>query len=551
MTPSVGTTALSSNDFRLIPPALGCWAITAVALLLPSPVTLWLVIGCVALCVMFVGRAVVVAERWPVTAMIIATAGLAAGVGSVLLLRIGVVEHHRLGAEIGHRTTVVVAVTDDPQWLAPNGSRLRVRVSVWAVGRDGAGHPRRVRSADAVVFVSGALRGDWAIVSPGQRLEAVVAVRAPPGHDLTVATLNATSAPTMLDAGPAYLQVSAAIRWRFAQVAQRALPSEQAGLLPGLVLGDTSGVDDAVRDDFRAASLSHLLAVSGANFALITGAAILLVAFAGAGPRTTAIIGIVVIVGFAVVVRPSPSVVRAAGMGIVGVLALMMSRRSHAMPALGTAIIVALLWWPSMALDAGFAMSVAASAALIACGGPCAEWLRAHRIPNGLAQVLAMAVIAQLATAPVVAMISGRFSVVGVLANIVVAPVLGLISVFGAIAAVAASCGPVGQICAELVIRALEPELWWMLACARTLGNQGWGAIPVPDGMVGALLVAVLSAAIAGLVRGLWQHRRGGRPLAPLARRRRLSRWTGNQFRDGPSQQRSGRAGAGHPDPGG
>ncbi|MFW0791866.1 ComEC/Rec2 family competence protein [Gordonia sp. CPCC 205333] len=551
MKPAAESTVLSPIDFRLIPPAIGCWVITIVGLAAPSFVAVGLVIGCVLLCVGFVWRAVVTAVRWPTTAAVVATAGLTAGVGAVLLLRIDVVEHHRLRADVGHRTTVVLSVTDDPQWLAPNGSRLRIRVSVAFAGRDNNGRPRRIRPADATVYASGELRGAWAIVSPGQQLEAVVAVRAPPGHDLTVATLNAASAPKLLDAGPAYLRASAVMRWRFAQVTQRALPDEQAALLPGLVIGDTSGIDDSVREDFRAASLAHLLAVSGANFALITGAAIVLVSFVGAGPRITAVVGIAVIIGFAIVVRPSPSVVRAAGMGIVGVLALMVSRRSQAMPALGTAIIVALLWWPSMALDAGFAMSVAASAALIVCGGPCAQWLRGHRVPNGVAQALAMAMIASLATAPLVAMISGRFSIVGVFANVVVAPVVGVISVLGALAAVAASCGAVGEGCAELLVRALGPELWWILRCAGMFGSQRWATIPVPAGITGALLVAGLSVAIAGVVRGLWQHRRGGRPFASPAWRRRFPRRPGYQFRGRPSQRGSRRAGAGHPDPGG
>lgn len=542
---------LSANDFRLIPPALGCWAITIVGLLAPPPITVVLVIGAVAVTVVVVWRAVREPRRWAVAALVVATSGLVAGVGAMLVLRLDVVEHHRLRAAIGHRTSVVLVIADDPQWLSPNGSVLRVKVSVRSVGRGGDGRGRPVRAADAVVMVAGELRSEWAIVWPGQRVSAIVGVRAPPGHDLTVATLTAASAPALLDAGPWYLRASAVVRWRLSQVAQRALPEKQAGLLPGLVIGDTAGIDDDVRDDFRQASLSHLLAVSGANFALITGAAILAVGLAGAGPRTTAAIGLVVIVGFAILVRPSPSVVRAAAMGIVGVLALAASRRSQAMPALGTAIVVALAVWPPMALDAGFAMSVVASAALIAWGAPTAEWLRAHRVPNGLAQVLAMAAVAQMVTAPLVAMIGGRFSVVGVVANVIVAPVVGVISVIGAIAALGAAVGGVAEVGADLAIRALGPELWWMLAVAHAFGGQRWASIAVPDGVGGGLLVAGLTAVTAGVVRGLWQHRRGDRPLTSPARRRRLPGRPGDRCgrRTGPRDRR--RAGTGQPDPGG
>lgn len=542
---------MSPIDFRLVPPALGCWAITLVGLLVPTSITVSAVVGAVVVTVVAVWQAVRDPRRWAVVGLVVATSGLIAGVGAALVVRLDVVEQHRLRALTGHRTSVVLVVTDDPQWLAPNGSQLRIKVTVRAVGRDGDGRGRSVRAADAVVVAAGELRGEWAVVWPGQRVAAIVGVRAPPGHDLTVAKLTAASAPTLLDAGPWYQRASAEVRWRFGQVAQRALPADQAGLLPGLVIGDTGGIDDDVRDDFRQASLTHLLAVSGANFALVTGAAILAVGLLGAGPRTTAIIGVVVIVGFVILVRPSPSVVRAAAMGIVGVLAMAASRRSHAMPALGTAIIVALVVWPAMALDAGFAMSVAASAALIAWGGPTAEWLRAHRVPNGLAQLLAMAAVAQVVTAPLVAMIGGRFSVVGVAANVVVAPVVGAISILGAVAAAGAALGGVAEIGAELLIRALGPELWWMLACAHAFGGQRWASIAVPDGVGGALLVAGLTAVSAGAVRWLWQHRHGDRPFTPLAWRRRLSSRAGDQRGRRAGSRNRRRAGSGQPDPGG
>ncbi|NED66823.1 competence protein ComEC, partial [Streptomyces sp. SID10244] len=138
----------------------------------------------------------------------------------------------------------------------------------------------------------------------------------------------------------------------------------------------------------------------------------------GASPWVTAVAGTIVLVGFVILVRPSPSVLRAAMMGMVGLLALVGSRRAQAMPALGGATVIGLLWWPELAVAPGFALSVSATAGLVLWSGGLRDWLRDRRVPPMLAELVAMAAAAQLATAPLIAVLSGRFSIVGLLANI-------------------------------------------------------------------------------------------------------------------------------------
>ena len=65
-----------------------------------------------------------------------------------------------------------------------------------------------------------------------------------------------------------------------------------------------------------------------------------------------------------------------------------------------------------------------------------------------------------------------------------VAPVVAVISVVGTLAALIGAIGPpdgVGALVGELLVRALAPELWWMVACARTLGGVGWASVEVPS----------------------------------------------------------------------
>ena len=158
--------------------------------------------------------------------------------------------------------------------------------------------------------------------------------------------------------------------------AVRALPPAPAGLLPGLAVGDTRNQLPEVEEDFRTAGLTHLTAVSGANLTLVAGTVLLLLRLARADPRLAAALAAVALVGFVVLARPSPSVLRAAVMGGVVLLALALGRARSAVPALAAAVLVLLLVDPALAVDAGFALSVLATGALVLLGPPWAAALR-------------------------------------------------------------------------------------------------------------------------------------------------------------------------------
>ncbi|WP_238419950.1 ComEC/Rec2 family competence protein [Gordonia sp. 'Campus'] len=461
-------------DFRLLLPAVVVWSVTAAGLLASSATTIGLAVGAGAIAVVGTGACVMGRIGWETIGLVVVAAGLAAMCATSLSLRQEARADHPLRAESG-KATVVMTLRGDPTPVGgPRTGRARVRVDVEQVGA------RPVPEAPAE------LMGDaraWLGLLPGQRVVAVVRVRPPPDHSLLVASLTAQE-PRTVGGPPAYELGAGAIRERLRTVAARGLGPESAGLLPGLVLGDESALDEQLREDFRDAGLSHLTAVSGSNFAIVCGAALLVVRSVGVPPRVAAIAGLVVIVGFVILVRPSPSVLRAALMGAVGVLALFTSRRAQSFPALGAAVVGGLLWWPELALQPGFALSVAATCAIVIWAPRLRDRLRQWRCPPGVAEVIAMAVTAQVVTAPIVVAVTGRFSVVGIVANVLVAPVVAVISVVGTLAALIGAIGPPdgpGALVAELLIRALAPELWWMVWCARTLGGVSWASVDVPS----------------------------------------------------------------------
>jgi competence protein ComEC len=201
-------------------------------------------------------------------------------------------------------------------------------------------------------------------VLPGQRVRLAARLQPPLAGDLLTAVLEEQSDPVLVGQPPWWQRAAGVVRSSL-RSASVGLPQQERGLLPGLIDGDTSGLDPVLSERFRVAGLTHLVAVSGTNCVIIVGAALLVLRRFGAGPLPCAMVGFVVLSGFVLVARPSPSVLRAAVMAAIALVALASGRQREGVPMVSAAVLGLLAWRPELAVDAGFAMSV------LATGGRC------------------------------------------------------------------------------------------------------------------------------------------------------------------------------------
>ncbi len=338
----------------------------------------------------------------------------------------------------------------------------------------------------------------WAGLLPGQAVRVAGRLAASEFAGLPTISLTARDPPDVLDgASPAFL-IAGAIRATLHDTAA-GLDGDAAGLLPGLVVGDTGGIDERLDTDAKATGISHLLAVSGSHFAILCGAVI--VVLGRFGPRAAAFGAAVTLVGLVILVGPAPSVLRAAVMGGVGVLALFAGRTQSSLPALAAATITLLLVDPDLALSAGFALSVLATVGLIVLAPLWSAVLRRRGIPAGWADLLAIPIAAQIVTMPVIVLISGSISVVGVLANLLVAPVVAPALVLGMLSALT---GPWWPGAAAVLARLTAPLLNWIGAVAHTLARWPAATLPWPATPTGATVLTVAAVAVIVLLRRRW-----------------------------------------------
>jgi competence protein ComEC len=480
-------------DLRLVPAAAVCWAVTAAAISWGAGSTAALACVAVAMVAAVVrlrtrGRDDPV--RAAVTAAVLGAAVVGAGFGWAAALRVATAEHHPLSAMQSRSVVVTVVAAEQPRVLR-DGRRVVFRGTLRRIDAD---------EATGRVTVFAPARGFGELVA-GRPASFRATVTRPTRRDLTVAVLNATGTPTLGDAS--WVQRRAeAVRHAFADAARSQLPADQAAALPALVLGDESTLTPEAVAEFRAAGLTHLTAVSGANVTIVCGAVLLSARLVG--PRAAVGLAGLALVAFVIVVQPSASVLRAAVMGAIALLGVLTHRRRQAMPALAATVILLMVVAPQMSVDIGFALSVAATAALILIAPRWSRRLVDRGWPKALADTVCVATAAQLVTAPLIAGISGRVSIVSILANVAVTAVVPPITVAGTAAAALAPLWPGG---AHLLIRFTGPELWWLLGVARWSGAVPGATVAVPSRFLGVVVVACASAG-AVLV---WHQLRGRR----------------------------------------
>lgn len=494
-------------DLRLLPVALAGWVVTWLGLGWSPGTSLLVGCGCVVLAGLLAR-----CDRPACRAAVLALGGVAV---AAVLLGVRVQARNasplRALAEARSTATLVLVVRDDPRLLRPHGLTGSPQVAVPARAMRVSSGGRRWRMR-ADILVLAPARG-WSGLLPSQHLRVSGRlVPARPG-DLTVAVLSARGPPQRVGR-PSRVQRAAERLRRGLRESAEVLPAAERGLLPGLVLGDTSGLDPTVADDFRTAGLSHLLAVSGANVTILVGAVLALCRLFHADPRFAAGVSGLALAGFVVLARPSPSVLRAAVMGAIALVALATGRSRQGVPALSAAVLMLVLASPDLARSAGFALSVFATAALLVLAPRWGAALRRAGVPAGLADALAVPAAACVCTAPVIAALVGRISLVGIPANLLAAPAVPLATVLGVVATVTS---PVALPAARAVAWAAGLPTAWLAVVARQASGSRLAYLPWPGGGAGfwslVLLVAVglaclrfraiRRAALAATVAGL------------------------------------------------
>jgi competence protein ComEC len=261
-----------------------------------------------------------------------------------------------------------------------------------------------------------------------------------------------------------------------------------ASLIPGMVLGDTSLQSDQFKNNMRRSGLAHLVAVSGANFAIVSAFVLWCMQFLFRSMRFRIIATAIALICFIALVRPSPSVLRAAAMAAVLLIAYGTRRGADSLPALGFAIGLVVVGDPWQAREPGFALSVLATAGLLLYAPRVTNFF-ARAVPRLLAQAAAPPIAAMVFCAPVIVALSGFLSPASLFANLFAAPAVAPITITGFIAALISPIAPQISI---LLITCIKPLAIWIAWVADWAA--GFRVLTLQKGLLGFLVIAIVIA---------------------------------------------------------
>jgi len=246
---------------------------------------------------------------------------------------------------------------------------------------------------------------------------------------------------------------------------------DSASLVLGLAVGDDSKVSQELSSALKLTSLTHLMAVSGANCAIVIGAVYFLLFRLSIRKRVFC--SVVALVAYVGLVGLQPSVLRAASMAIAVMFALVLGRKVNPLSALALSVLFLLCAAPELATSYAFALSVLATAGILIVA-PNVYRKLASRLPSWLAMGLAVSIGAQLFCFPVLLGLQGGVPTYSILANLLCEPLVAPITVLGLLGILFLWFPPL----ASLLFWLASLVAWPITALAKTLSHFPFATLP-------------------------------------------------------------------------
>ena len=206
-------------------------------------------------------------------------------------------------------------------------------------------------------------------------------------------------------------------------------------LVAGLAMGEIADLSEELEEQMRSVSLTHLVAVSGANCAIVVGMVYLICVRLRFGRIGRTVVSLTSLVGYVLLVGPDPSVLRAAVMTASVIVMVALGRRTWALNALAIAAIILLIADPWLAVEYGFGLSVLATSGILLLAPAMTEKL-ASKMPLPLALGLSVTMSAQLLCLPLLLQLQTGLPTYSVIANLLAGPMVAPVTVLGILAVV-------------------------------------------------------------------------------------------------------------------
>ena len=208
------------------------------------------------------------------------------------------------------------------------------------------------------------------------------------------------------------------------------LPNEISSVFIGLMFGDTSGISDDVKEDFRNANMSHVLAVSGMHMSYL----ILFSTYVFGkilGKRQSYYMSIILIVLYMFLTGFSASIVRAGIMGIILICSKIFYKCNDILTSLSIAVLLILIRNPYIILDLSFQFSFGGTLGIVLFQNFISKnFLEKVINSKRIVDILSVTISAQLVILPISLVHFNIVNVYFILSNVIIGFIIGPIMIF-------------------------------------------------------------------------------------------------------------------------
>ncbi len=304
--------------------------------------------------------------------------------------------------------------------------------------------------------------------------------------------------------GVSVLRTLYQIKHTFERALERVMRVPMVSLMEGFLLGEKSGLPQALTQAFVIAGLIHVVVLSGYNIGVVSEWTLRFFALF-LRRRSALCVTAVVITLFALMAGGGMATIRSMLMGLIAILGRYLRRPALALRSLCVAVLLMLLWNPLVVFDAGFMLSVLATLGIITLGTRVESWL--WWLKEGILRSTAATTMAvQLFVLPALLYYTGVLSLVSVPANIIFLPFVPLAMLLGFVAGLLALVHPFLALIPALAADTLLRAMIWLTKTAASL--------PLAAAVVPAFPAWVAVAAYIPLCA--WAMRCYRRTVAPI-----------------------------------
>lgn len=224
------------------------------------------------------------------------------------------------------------------------------------------------------------------------------------------------------------------------------MPEKYASIFTGLILGDTTKIEKEVKENFKIANISHILAISGMHITyIIIGIEMLLKPLLG--KRKMRIVTVIILIFYMFITGFSPSVVRASIMGILMIISKLIYRKNDIWTSISVSLLILLIYNPFLITNVGLQLSYLGTIGIICFNKNVYKFLRNIKIKNKkikyrinrkivllvdkIKEILSVTLSAQIVILPIILFHFNSLGIYFFISNILVSVIIGPIIIGG------------------------------------------------------------------------------------------------------------------------